>query len=50
MHSSFIELDPKPFSITVYLHHKKAPLTVHFKVLGFVVTPYNYAGIVGGSL
>ena len=29
--SSFIELDQKPFSITVYVNHKKAPLTVHFK-------------------
>jgi hypothetical protein len=31
--SSFVELDQKPFSITVYLHHKKAPLAVHFKPL-----------------
>jgi len=33
VHSSFIELDQKPFSITVYLHHKKALLAVHFKSL-----------------
>ena len=49
VHSSFIELDQKPFSISLPAP-QEGTFSCTFQVPCFAVTTYNYAGTVGGNL